>query len=148
MARILVKFGLILVAVLIADQLVKQLFIDGFRWRGDYFSLVLAYNDGVAFSLFAKLGWTLKFIQLGLIILIALYLAYEKKFLQHHFIALGLIFGAGISNLLDRFVHGGVVDYLYWHRWFSFPIFNLADVIINIGVALIILNELFFKKSS
>ena len=64
MARILVKFGLILVAVLIADQLVKQLFIDGFRWRGDYFSLVLAYNDGVAFSLFAKLGWTLKFIQL------------------------------------------------------------------------------------
>ncbi|DAB32382.1 MAG TPA: signal peptidase II, partial [Sulfurospirillum sp. UBA11407] len=39
----------------------------------------------------------------------------------------------------DRFIHGGVVDYFYWHRWFEFAVFNFADVMINIAVALILL---------
>ena len=49
-----------------------------------------------------------------------------------------MLLAGGVSNILDRFVHGGVVDYVYWHCWFDFAIFNLADVLIDIGVVLIL----------
>ncbi|ENE2172146.1 signal peptidase II, partial [Campylobacter coli] len=52
----------------------------------------------------------------------------------------------GCSNLLDRFIHGGVVDMFFWHKWFHFAIFNVADVMINISVALILIKEIFIKK--
>ena len=54
--------------------------------------------------------------------------------------------GAGFSNLFDRFVWDGVVDMFFWHKWFNFAIFNVADVIINLSVAMILINELFLKK--
>ena len=57
-----------------------------------------------------------------------------------------MIFGAGISNILDRFIHGGVVDYIFWHYGFEFAIFNFADVMINVSVAMIIFNALFKKN--
>ena len=57
-----------------------------------------------------------------------------------------MIFAAGISNILDRFIHGGVVDYIFWHYGFEFAIFNFADVMINLGVAMILFNALFKKN--
>ena len=58
---------------------------------------------------------------------------------------LGVILGAGASNVLDRFIHGGVVDYVFWHKWFNFAVFNFADVMINLGVVIILL-RLLIKK--
>lgn len=58
---------------------------------------------------------------------------------------LGIILGAGASNVLDRFIHGGVVDYVFWHKWFNFAVFNFADVMINLGVVIILL-RLLIKK--
>ena len=60
-------------------------------------------------------------------------------------IVLGIILGAGASNVLDRFIHGGVVDYVFWHKWFNFAVFNFADVMINLGVVIILL-RLLIKK--
>jgi signal peptidase II len=49
--------------------------------------------------------------------------------------------GAGLSNVADRFIYGGVVDYVYWHCGFNFAVFNAADVMIDIAVVwLLILN--------
>ena len=116
------------------------------RYEGSFMSLVLVLNDGVAFSMFAFLKGYLKYIQLALLIFLLAYLLWQKSFFKEHFLAFALMLSAGFSNLLDRFLYGGVVDMFFWHKWFEFAIFNLADVMINISVALILIKEFFFKK--
>ena len=119
MPKILIKFFTAFALIFALDQAIKMLFIGGFSWEGEYFSLVLTYNEGVAFSMFAFLGKWLKFIQLGALL------------------------GAGSSNIIDRFIHGGVVDYVFWHKWFNFAVFNFADVMIDLAVVLILWQSFF-----
>lgn len=139
MRKILIKFAAAFIAIFIADQAIKWAYVAGYgRYEGEYFSLVLAYNRGVAFSMLASLGEWLKFIQLALISAVFAYLVWQKEILKDHTIAIGILLGAGSSNLLDRFVHGGVVDYVYWHKWFEFAIFNLADVMIDVAICIIL----------
>lgn len=120
----------------------KQLF------GGEYLSLVGTLNTGVAFSMFSEYKEYLKFVHLGLLIILFLYLLWQKKFFKEHLIAFSLMFGAGFSNLLDRFLYGGVVDMFFWHKWFEFAIFNIADATINLSVAIILIKEIFFRKKS
>lgn len=127
-----------LCTVFVIDQLFKTLFLEGLRWNGDYFSLILTFNKGVAFSMFAFLEEHLKFIQLFLIASVGLYLAFEKLFFKQHALAVGIIAGAALSNVYDRFMHEGVVDYFFWHYGFEFAVFNFADVMIDVGVVLIL----------
>lgn len=130
---------LLFFAVFIADQFIKYLFVNGIlEYRGNCISFVLAYNTGVAFSMFAFLGAYLKYIQILLLIGIAIYLYKDKDTLYTYIYPITLIFASGLSNILDRFIHIGVVDYVYWHCGFEFAIFNLADVCINIAVAWIL----------
>ena len=138
MNRILIVFLSALVGVFVIDQNLKALFLDGFRWYGDYFSLILTYNKGVAFSLFAFLEEYLKYLQLLLIVGVGIYLSFEKLFFKDHTLAIGIVAGAALSNVNDRFIHGGVVDYFFWHYGFEFAVFNFADVMINFGVVLIL----------
>ncbi len=130
-------FTVVLLTIFILDQLIKALFLEGFRWGGEYFSLILTYNKGVAFSMFAFLEEYLKYIQLLLIGGVGVYLAFEKNLFKENTLALGLITGAALSNVCDRFIHGGVVDYFFWHYGFEFAVFNFADVMIDVGVVLI-----------
>jgi len=58
---------------------------------------------------------------------------------EHLHVALGLILGGTLSNVGDRLLHGWVIDYLDFRFW---PVFNVADTVINIGIFLIILNML------
>ncbi|MEO1941680.1 MAG: signal peptidase II [Campylobacterales bacterium] len=125
--------------VLLIDQGLKAFFWWGFNWHSQCISLVLVVNRGVAFSLLEELGGNLKFYQLILIGVVAL-LLWREGALQRHPILFGLIFGGGLSNILDRFTRGGVVDYLYWHCGFQFPVFNLADVLIDLGVGFLLLH--------
>lgn len=129
---------------LVADQLLKVAFLVKFEfgtpfWHSEWVDLVLVQNRGVAFSMLAFFGEALKFLQLGLIAAIVVFLAVEKKILAQNAVACGLVLGGGASNLLDRFLHGFVVDYVAWHKWFEFAVFNLADVLIDLGVVLIVL---------
>ncbi len=146
------KFFVAFLFVLIVDQWIKSLFLNGFDWNSNCISLNLTLNKGVAFSMFAFLGENLKYIQLFLIAAVLGYIFYRRHDLSLYAIALGLLMGGGISNLLDRFLHGGVVDYVYWHCGFDFAIFNFADVMIDLGVALILwqnfIHDKKVKKSS
>lgn len=142
MVKSFIVFFLAFIGVFVIDQNVKAIFLDGFRWYGDYFSLILTYNKGVAFSMLSFLDGNLKYLQIILLTGIFGYLLYEKKLFKAYSLPAGLILGAGVSNVYDRFVHGGVVDYFYWHKWFDFAVFNLADVMINIGVGVILLLSL------
>ncbi len=132
------SFILIAIGVFLIDQNLKSLFLNGFRWNGEYISLILIFNKGVAFSMLAFLQEYLKYIQLIIFMMISIYLVYEKDIFLKYSLPIGILYGAGIGNLHDRFVYGGVVDYIYWHKWFDFAVFNFADVMIDFAVVWII----------
>jgi len=128
-----------LVGVFIIDQNIKMLFIDGFRYYTECIDLILVYNKGVAFSMLSFLDEWLKYIQVVMVIGVLGYIFYMKK-LCYAFPA-GLLLGGAFSNIYDRFIHGGVVDMVYWHCGFNFAVFNFADVMIDVAVVwLLILN--------
>jgi len=132
-------------AVFLIDQALKYLFLHGFEFKSRCISLVLAINKGVAFSMFSFLGNNLKYIQLFLILGLFIYFL-KEKILQKHPLVSGILFGAALSNLFDRFVRGGVVDYVYWHCGFDFAIFNFADTMIDLSIILLIYFY-FYKKN-
>ncbi len=127
-----------LLFVFVADQVLKNIFLDGFRWNGEFFSLILTFNKGVAFSMLSFLDEYLKYIQLILVGGLGIYVVLHKEILQSHSLAIGIIAGAALSNIYDRFIHGGVVDYFFWHYGFEFAVFNFADVMIDLGVVIIL----------
>lgn len=137
--ELLKKIILILIVgsvVFLLDQYTKEIFIQGYRYSSSCIDLTLVYNDGVAFSMFAFLKHYLKYIQL---LLIGAFMIYALFFAQKcYLVAFGMIFGAALSNVYDRFIHGGVVDMVFWHCGFNFAIFNLADVLIDVAVVWIL----------
>ena len=100
-------------------------------------NLDLIFNTGVAFSMFAFLEEWLKWIQLFLISGVMIYIMMLRDLCFA--IPGGILLGAGFSNVVDRFIHGGVVDYFHYHYGFNFAIFNFADVMIDFAVAWIII---------
>ncbi len=125
-----------LAGVFIIDQNIKTLFVEGFRYYTECIDLILVYNKGVAFSMFAFLSEYLKYIQLVMVSGILLYILYLKKLC--YALPVGIMLGGAFSNIYDRFVHGGVVDMVYWHCGFNFAVFNFADVMIDIAVVWIL----------
>ena len=136
--KLFITFSLF-VGLFFIDQYIKFLFVDGFEHKGDCISFILVYNYGVAFSMFSFLEGNLKYIQIGIMFIGIMYLVLNKKVFHLYYIPSALILAGGVSNIYDRFIHGGVVDYVYWHCGFDFAVFNLADVLIDIGVVLILI---------
>jgi len=141
--------------VVLADQLTK-LIIQ--RALADvpvievtsFFKLVLAYNKGAAFSFLSDQdGW-----QRGLFIAIAcaasvfiLLLLRKHRDDVRFCLALALILGGAVGNLIDRVLIGAVVDFLYFHIGEHYwPAFNLADSAISVGAALLVWDA--FRKKS
>ena len=120
------------------DRIIKNAVLEGFLYDGQCISFVHAMNEGVAFSWFAALGEHLKWMQVALLLGIFLYL-YFTKYIKHYPIPIALLFAGGLGNIYDRFVHGAVIDFIYWHCGFDFAIFNFADIIINVGVFTLLL---------
>lgn len=127
----------IVFGVFIADQGLKTVFVEGFRSYNQCIDLILVYNKGVAFSMFAFLEESLKWIQLALLAGVIGYTLWLKQ--KCYLIPVSIMVGAGLSNVADRFIHGGVVDYVYWHCGFDFAVFNAADVMIDIAVLWIVI---------
>ena len=143
--------GIAFVIVLI-DQLTKitveKLFTYGeTRPVTEFFNLVLVYNPGAAFSFLGDQdGWQRWFftaIAVGAIGFI-LYLLKRHPGQRLFCLALALILGGAIGNVIDRIAYGHVIDFLdfYWRGWGHFPAFNIADIGISIGAFLFILDEL------
>jgi len=125
-----------LLGVFIIDQNIKTLFVEGFRYYTECIDLILVYNKGVAFSMFAFLDEYLKYIQLVLVSGVMLYIITLKK--MCYALPSGILLGGAFSNIYDRFIREGVVDMVYWHCGFDFAVFNFADVMINVAVVWIL----------
>lgn len=137
--RNLWPMALALVGIFIIDQNIKQLFLDGFRYYSDFIDLILVFNKGVAFSMLAFLKEYLKWIQLVMITGVVGYTLYLNN--RIYSVPVGILVGAGFSNVYDRFIHDGVVDMVYYHGWpypifggQGFAVFNFADVMIDLAV--------------
>jgi len=145
MMRNITVFLLVVLGTFLVDQSIKSWAMESVNgvehaliMKGSCINLELFYNRGVAFSMLAFLGDNLKWVQLLLIVGIVAYVFVEGYLKQYAF-AIGLIVGGAIGNLYDRFIHEGVVDYVAWHCGFNFAVFNYADVMIDLGVAIILL---------
>jgi len=126
-------FLLSLIGTFIIDQGIKTLFLDGFYHAGQCIDWQLHINHGVAFSMLSFLGEYLKWLQLFIIVFITV-VAFKEQFIQKYALAMGFLLGGALGNLYDRFIHGGVVDYVAWHCGFNYAVFNYADVAIDIAV--------------
>jgi signal peptidase II len=109
-----------------------------------WLDLTYTLNPGAAFSLFATMppGFrSVFFIALSIVatvVLIALML--RRTTTRSYSIAFALILAGTIGNLIDRVARGLVIDFIYFHHAsFSYPVFNVADSAITVGVALILL---------
>jgi signal peptidase II len=116
-----------------------------------FFGLVHVRNRGVAFSLLSNLdpGWVHPFLILATVLAMGAVLAYIAYLPCRGAapVGLGLILGGAIGNLIDRARLGYVVDFLdlYWrgHHW---PTFNVADIGISVGVALLVIDMVVSPK--
>ncbi|KWT79182.1 MULTISPECIES: signal peptidase II [unclassified Variovorax] len=137
--------------ILILDQFTKTLIL-GYYKLGDatyitsFFNIVRAHNTGAAFSFLADAaGWQRWFFT-AIGIAAALFIVWmlrshagQKLFS----FAMALILGGAIGNVVDRMMHGYVVDFLDFHlAGRHFPAFNVADSAITIGAICLILDEL------
>jgi signal peptidase II len=143
--RIAIIAGLVVLADQISKQLVKRLLPrdDEKIILNGFFKFVHWENTGAAWSMFTGKNYVL-----AIVGVIALYVLFRSR---HHFdahtvlgqVALGLIFGGILGNLIDRVFVGHVTDFLYFFvqrrgdREIGFPAFNVADSAICIGVGLI-----------
>ena len=141
--------GLALV-VFIADQITKALILGYYR-LGDtthvtsFFNVVRAHNTGAAFSFLAGAsGWQRWFFTaVGIAAACFIVWLLRSHAGQRLFsFALACILGGAIGNVVDRLMHGYVVDFVqvHWHGWY-FPAFNVADSAITVGAACLILDE-------
>jgi signal peptidase II len=111
-----------------------------------FFNIVLAYNSGAAFSFLAGAGgWQrLFFIAIAVIAAVWIVVLLRKHASETLFcLALSLILGGALGNLIDRIWLGAVVDFLDFHAagW-HWPAFNLADSAITCGAALVVWDSL------
>ena len=113
-----------------------------------FFNIVLVWNRGISFGIFSNdsiVGvWILSLLALIIVGFLANWL--RKAESKRVTIALGLIIGGAIGNVIDRAVHTAVLDFLdFYVGSFRWPAFNAADSFITVGAVLLILDSLFSR---
>ena len=146
------KLLIIAVSFLIADQLIKYAVTSIFSFGeslniiSDFFSITLLKNTGAAFSILSSNTIFLIIISLLALILIYVFFIKDKKLNKLDTWLYGMLIGGILGNLIDRIIHGYVIDYLDFDI-FNFPVFNFADMLIVISIILIIVSIIKGEKN-
>jgi len=112
---------------------------------GNFFLITSSRNNGAAFGILPNQRWFFIIVTVFVVVAIIWYMQRVRKSSSRKLlpIALSLVLGGAVGNFLDRALNGEVVDFLMLNFGsYTFPIFNIADSCIVIGVALIILDSL------
>lgn len=143
--------------LILLDQLLKKYFMNNYLLGEEkvvidnFFYLTYTFNTGAAFSFLAGKSWAQLFfkiltgVSLCLFILIFIFAIRKKyKFLS---VALVFVISGAVGNFIDRLMYNGVVDFIGfiffgWH----FPVFNIADICMCVGVIMVIIHFLFLDK--
>lgn len=116
-----------------------------------FFNLVSAWNRGVSFGMFDSdlpwMGWVLSALALAIVAFLVSWL--RKTDRRHLAIAIGMIIGGAIGNVIDRAVHGAVFDFLdVFVGRYHWPAFNVADSGITVGAVILVLDSVFSKSEN
>ena len=144
-------------AIIILDQISKWVILGTLqpgesRYVAPFFNWVLTFNTGAAFSFLSDAGgwqrWFFTALALGVS-------AWIVTLLRRHVgefrlsLALTLVLGGALGNVIDRMRFGAVVDFIQWHvAGYYWPAFNVADSAITIGAVLLIWDQLATKPAA
>ena len=153
------RLGLVAAAlVVIADQISKAWVLGLFAGRASrilpvtpFFNLVLTWNTGMSFGLFntdARLN-AVVFTAVAVVIVAGLVQWLRRVRQPLLAVAIGLVIGGAIGNVIDRLWRGAVVDFLdfHWQSW-HFYAFNVADSAISVGVGLMVIDSLLARREA
>ena len=153
-------FSLVLiVGLVVADQLTKVFFTKLYVRNGetivieDFFYFTFVENTGAAWSFLSDVSWAQLFFKLLTIfslVIFAFFLGYSYfknyKWLQ---ISLALTIAGTIGNFIDRVRFGAVTDFIKFIFWdYHFPVFNVADICLTVGVIMIIFHLFFLDENA
>lgn len=155
--RQVMTFGLAAAAItLVLDQITKWWIVGTVMnppraiELTPFFNLVMVWNRGITFGLFGDAHWgRWAFAVVALVIVAVLVSWLWRAIYRSTALALGLVIGGAIGNVIDRARWGAVADFLDFHvAGWHWPAFNVADSAIVIGVGLLLLEALFSRKET
>ena len=114
---------------------VQHLPLHGEIWPGAIVTIDHVENSGAAFGLFPQFQW-LYLIVAAIVVVYILFVGHRYGTTAYRQVLLGMILGGAVSNGIDRLLQGRVVDFIDLHWW---PVFNVADMSIVIGILLAVL---------
>jgi signal peptidase II len=137
---------LLVIALVIASDQLSKLWIRTNLAIGESLpligrlSLIHIRNTGSAFGLLANQTFLIIVISIAALLFILLFLRYLSPATTLSIVAIGLLMGGALGNLIDRLRFGSVTDFIYFRLWgnFHWPAFNIADASIVVGVCLLI----------
>ncbi len=138
---------------LVLDWLTKTWVVQNFKvgetlnLLPGVFHFTYVTNTGAAFSLFSQGGGWLRWLSLVVSLGLMAFALFGPKFNIWEQIGYGLILGGALGNGIDRFISGKVVDFIDF-RLIQFPVFNLADVFINVGIICLLITSFQNKPTS
>ncbi len=113
-----------------------------------FFNLVTVYNYGISFGMLNDLEygrWILALVAVTVTVALLIWLIKSND--RYLSVALSLIIGGAIGNIVDRVRYGAVADFLDFHiNNYHWPAFNIADSAVFVGTALICIEQIFFHK--
>jgi len=144
------------VIVILFDQFSKywistHFSLHNYKSLTSWLGITLLHNTGAAFSFLSQANGWQRWVFVVIAVLVSLVLLMWIKRAPSSAIvkpmAAALILGGALGNLIDRMIHGYVIDFVLVHykNWY-FPAFNLADAAITIGAALLIIKAIFSKN--
>ena len=141
--KILVILSIILIII---DQLSKLLIMAYVKAPigNDYFKIEVVSNTGIAFGFNNASNITNILLSLIVIVLIIRFIKVQNERIDNKtMVALSLMISGGISNVIDRLIRGGVIDFI---KIMHFPIFNIADIFIVVGWVLLVVFILLYSS--
>lgn len=137
--------------IVFLDQMTKKLALHysykcGVYSFTSFVTILIRWNSGFSFSICRSFHtWVLQFAMLSAcIILLSMW---HKSKSKYETIAYSMVLGGGIGNLIDRVWHGAVLDFIAINAGsINFPVFNMADIAITIGIVMIMYNHIAYKR--
>lgn len=154
-----ILFGLLIALLVVVDQILKQYFSTNYGLGekseviDDFFYLTYTFNTGAAWSFLANVSWGQLFFKIltpiALILFVILYIFAVKNNYRWLKVALVLVIAGTIGNYIDRLTLNGVIDFLSFKFGdYHFPVFNMADVFLVVGIIMVFIHFIFLDKTA
>lgn len=148
-----ILYAIIAFASFAIDQITKNIAVSALKGKasihiiGDFFRLTYVENRGAAFGILQNQWWFFIIATTILTLLLIYMIWFSKRLTKHAKLSLSLVLGGALGNFLDRLRFGYVIDFfdVRFGSLYDFPVFNVADSCLVIGIGIIILLIIFNK---